>query len=446
MKNIYVIILTLFLSIQASAGYSTYFSPSTDLENVALNVINKANRSVDIAIYSFSSNKMRSLLQDKLQNGVSVRIVMEKGNEPQSRNFLKPLIELGARARYVTVINHHKFIIVDNSILLNSSGNFTDSRLSKTYDENLIVCTNCSDRINAYKNEFDSIFEYSNVIGLEHDTRIPNIYKNKPVHDNYEDLALFTSSNFYPYINSRNELISFRTKPQQNGMGNVDEVLVSAINNATDSIIIATGHFRSKPLYDALVNAVKRGIKIHVVLDGQEYISESKQANQNKKVEECLEKSPETKCYRSGLYFSRLLKQAGAIVKYKYYSLRWNFPLAKQMHHKYMLVDNTTLFTGSYNWSYNAEYKTFENVGVFNSNEHPNVIKAFKDNFKEVYNYGKDQINTFIESIKSATSSIPMHFAPMTITTEQIDAIRTISTRKCRNLYSTPAGSPKCNF
>ena len=61
------------------------------------------------------------------------------------------------------------------------------------------------------------------------------------------------------------------------------------------------------------------------------------------------------------------------------------------MHHKYMVVDGTTLFSGSYNLSDNAEHDTFENMMVLKGAEHATLIAAFEANFESIWKTGRDE-------------------------------------------------------
>ena len=185
-------------------------------------------------------------------------------------------------------------------------------------------------------------------------------------------------------------------------------------------------------------------------MDGQEYLSKFKDLKQTKKIKECLKKHSEERCYRSGVYFSRLLDRAGAILRFKYYSLRWFFPKANQMHNKYLLIDGKSLLTGSYNWSNNAEFNTFENVAIFHRKKNAQILNFFRKNFAQINRYGAQKGESGFHQLYGrfgkAKKSIPMHFEPIAATVEQIDRLKTLALRKCPRLYQTPASATKCFF
>ena len=64
---------------------------------------------------------------------------------------------------------------------------------------------------------------------------------------------------------------------------------------------------------------------------------------------------------RPGLESGARHGKSGIDVRYKYYAYRWNASYAKQMHHKYFVIDKKILFTGSYNLSHSGE-RNAENV------------------------------------------------------------------------------------
>lgn len=426
-----------------SEQLTSFFSPSDNLEEAQFQLFSQAQKSIDLAIYTFSSRKVRDLLHAKAMSGVKIRIVINKGNTESVQSFLAPLIEAGAVVRSVTTVMHHKFSIVDGKFLSNSSANMGGA---KEYDENLVICTDCSSRVAAFQNEFDSLFAFSNPIAGENDSLgLPDGTAGLPVHRNYSNLALFTTSNFVPRFAAKSHRISLVANRLENGIGRVDQVLANALANARSDVKIATGHFRSKPLFDAVASAVARGVRVTIVVDGQEYISERNQQKQDSELQACKAVKAEWECYKTGNYFSRLLTNAGAEVLLKYYSYRWHFPYSKQMHHKYMIVDGHTLYSGSYNWSYNAEYETTENVAIYSGASAVALIKSFESNFTQLRNYGggPQSIDQRVHEIRTATSPIPLHFEPVTLKISQVDQLLGAARAKCPTMYSS---GPEARF
>ena len=108
------------------------------------------------------------------------------------------------------------------------------------------------------------------------------------------------------------------------------ELVLSGINSARESILVAAYSFTSKPLSLALLEAWKRGVKVRVVAD---------------------EKS------NSGRYTAAtFLANQGIPVR-----LNAHYAI---MHNKFMVIDGKHVETGSFNYSAAAADKNAENVLV----------------------------------------------------------------------------------
>lgn len=106
-------------------------------------------------------------------------------------------------------------------------------------------------------------------------------------------------------------------------------LVIKGINSAKTSIHVAAYSFTSKPIAAALLNASKRGVDVKVIAD--------QKSNSGK--------------YSAVTY----LANNGIVVK-----LDGNYPI---FHHKFIVIDGTTLETGSFNYSAAAN-KNAENVLV----------------------------------------------------------------------------------
>ncbi|MBT3236759.1 MAG: hypothetical protein HN353_12455 [Bdellovibrionales bacterium] len=432
MKHITLLSLLLLLNFHAHS--KVYFSPESILDQVVVKEITEADRSIDIAIYTFNSPDIREALIQKLNEGVQVRILTHRGKTDSTKKFVLPLQEAGAHIRYVSKINHHKFLIVDAKRIYSSSGNFSQTKRQRSYDENSFVCQQeCLGMIDAFQQEYNWLWALSQEVGNE------VLIRNLPQVSNrhLSDQAFFTSFNFTPYI--RRQGISFRTNKEG---GAIEQSLIKIIQSAQTSIKIATGHFRSYPLFMALQEAVFNGIKVTLVLDSQEYISSQWEEVEDKKIQECLEKGKtQLFCHRQSVHFSRKASRAGIDVKIKYYAFRWFFPKAPQMHHKYLILDDREVYTGSYNWSFNSEYNSFENLARLDQVEE---VDSFMNNFKMVLSYGgKKPFRHFLSQFREK-NRIPLFFSPRTLTITEIDQVRNIIYSNCPHIELLESGESFC--
>jgi len=132
---------------------------------------------------------------------------------------------------------------------------------------------------------------------------------------------------------------------------NAEGMVVDAIRGATQQILVQAFSFTSRTLANALIAARRRGVDVRVMADREQTF---------------------------GGEASRIpdLAQAGipVILEVRYQSA----------HNKVMVIDAGTaeaaVITGSYNWTYAAQYKNAENVLILRHN--PELVKAYAANWR----------------------------------------------------------------
>ena len=130
-----------------------YLSPFMDLENVIYKILEKAKSEVDIAIYAFTDMNVLGALKYLMSKGVKIRIAMDDWSERYIGKY--PLGQFDVKVfRDATL--HHKFIIVDDSILLTGSANITESAFRKNFE--VIFLTEDKEIIHQYKEMFDLLW------------------------------------------------------------------------------------------------------------------------------------------------------------------------------------------------------------------------------------------------------------------------------------------------
>ena len=132
--------------------------------------------------------------------------------------------------------------------------------------------------------------------------------------------------------------------------GNSLELVLKAIDSSTKTICMATYSFTSKPVALALLNAKKRGVDIQIVSD--------------------------EKSNRSKYSAAKFLSNQGVNVR-----LNGNYPI---MHNKFIVIDNKTLETGTFNYSNAGANKNAENVIVIWND--PAVASKYASECKRLYN------------------------------------------------------------
>ena len=434
------------------------FSPQSyaDSHNVRVaQLLDSAEHSVDIAMYSHSDAGISDAIEAAVGRGVKIRFVFEtassdKGKSGSDLENTKSarLEKMGVNVRYVNKIMHHKFAIVDGprdvleyadtATLATGSGNWSFGAATK-YDENTLFLQGNAELTLRMQREFNLMWEHSR--DFVYDATLPYELSTLEIDDAMIAAADTDASD--AFFTSANFKVSNTTFSIVTGRDEVADQLVGAIENATDSIWVASGHLRSRPVSEALMakHAADPSIDIRVYLDGQEYVSEWTHNDQLADLDDCLaaagtSASKIRKCNDKGFAFSYQVSEAGIDVRMKYYAFRWDYSYAAQMHNKLMIIDGDELWTGSYNLSDNAEHNTFENMLVFRGAPYAGLIDSYATKFSALWDTRRDgTYDALIDEI-NYDNVIPLVFDAMALTKEEIKDLKSTISSNCPDVWS----------
>ena len=128
----------------------------------------------------------------------------------------------------------------------------------------------------------------------------------------------------------------------------IEETILIELGKAKKNIKIAVAWFTNPKFFNLILDKQKKGINIQILL-ADDIINFK----------------------NSELNFQKLIDSKGSIRISR-------FP--KLMHHKFCLIDNEILITGSYNWTISAEIRNIENILLL---DEKNLVHTFQ---KEFYN------------------------------------------------------------
>jgi phosphatidylserine/phosphatidylglycerophosphate/cardiolipin synthase-like enzyme len=131
--------------------------------------------------------------------------------------------------------------------------------------------------------------------------------------------------------------------------GGTSKELARLIKAAKKEIVVAVYAFSSKYLGQALSGALKRGVKIRIILDGDN-------ARKAYSIDEWL---------------------AGEGIEVRFITVKGG-----NMHHKFMLIDGKILITGSYNFTNESEFRNHE-AAIFTNNKA--LIQSFTAEFDRLW-------------------------------------------------------------
>ncbi|HWP84228.1 MAG TPA: phospholipase D-like domain-containing protein [Terriglobia bacterium] len=125
-------------------------------------MLGSATTSLDAALYRLNSPKLAAVLFDASRRGVRLRLVLDLGkhqSDAETRRLLEiyqlPFRLLRGR-RGADSKMHHKFVILDNRLLLTGSYNWTTESDEENF-ENLVVLANAG-LVQSYREEFEALW------------------------------------------------------------------------------------------------------------------------------------------------------------------------------------------------------------------------------------------------------------------------------------------------
>lgn len=288
-----------------------------------LSNINSSKKSIDIAIYGYSSTPaIENAILSAQARGVEIRLVYDsdaKGENiyPDTDKFANMIpnrkSDFGTKEARQTM--HNKFYIFDDSTVITGSANLSHTDMSG-FNSNSIIVIKSEQVAKIYKREFEQMYN-----GKFHSEKIPF---------EREDLG-----NMQVYFSPQDRAIT-------NG-------ILPLINSAKNYIYIPTFIITEKRVVTALIDAKTRGVDVKIIVDA---------LNASNKYSKHSE-----------------LRLAGIPVKAENY--------AGKMHSKSVIIDDEYLVIGSMNLSKSGELKNDENLVILKNAQ---ATKFYRDFFLYQWN------------------------------------------------------------
>jgi phosphatidylserine/phosphatidylglycerophosphate/cardiolipin synthase-like enzyme len=117
-----------------------YFSPPDDAASAIVKAIDASEHEVLVQAYGFTHNAMAQALVRAHQRGVKVRVLLDKKSESSNRYVIAVLTDADMEVRHdgKHAIAHNKVMLIDRTIVITGSFNFTNSAATRNA-ENLLV-------------------------------------------------------------------------------------------------------------------------------------------------------------------------------------------------------------------------------------------------------------------------------------------------------------------
>jgi phosphatidylserine/phosphatidylglycerophosphate/cardiolipin synthase-like enzyme len=127
----------------STAGTTALFSPDDGVTQRIISEINNAQVSIDIAMYSFTSNGIREALVSARNRGVAIRIIADssQASGPGSEvPFLEGAgFQIKRSAGGSDGIMHNKYMIIDRRTLFTGSFNWSASAEENNYENAIFI-------------------------------------------------------------------------------------------------------------------------------------------------------------------------------------------------------------------------------------------------------------------------------------------------------------------
>jgi hypothetical protein len=136
------------------------FSPNGGVRERLVAEINKAQRTIDIAIYSFTADAIREALIAARNRGVAIRIIADVSSADGLGSEIATLEGLGFNLKRMSGLSggimHNKVMIIDGVVLFTGSYNWSSSAEFSNYENAMFVTGSAV--IQKYQAEFEKLW------------------------------------------------------------------------------------------------------------------------------------------------------------------------------------------------------------------------------------------------------------------------------------------------
>lgn len=350
-----------FLSSEEDLITKVYFNSvlgEDTILNPVVDTIHNAKNSIEIAMFSFDSLKIKKELYDAALRGVKVTLVLDTSREQKHDMIFSDLpssikrINLGKFDDKISSNGysmHHKLLIADRGLdtekVITGSMNYTSK--GEKYEQGFLLVTSDKMLAKVYKNEMDLMQK--------------GISGKKKLEE--KDYNPWTAHIQYP-----NSYVDVWFSPGFD-KNSVKHQIIEKISKAQKSINIIMWQFTDKGIADALISKAKEGIPVRIISENLvsndsssklPYIKDIASKENINNIEVILDTKSDNE-----IDFSKL--PAG---------------FSPFIHHHFMIIDEETAILGTNNWSTWGFYNNDEDTLVTNNKD---IVSEFQKTFDLFY-------------------------------------------------------------
>ena len=314
--------------------------------------IDKADSTLDIAVYNHSDNMITNAINDAYERGVRVRYITCESTTTAALGSLNSNIPWIERPEGMGIM-HNKFIVIDADVadsawVLSGSTNWTSSQIFD--DPNHIIMVQDQSVARTYELEFNEMWGSD---GDEPDDENAKFGSNKT--NNTPHHFIVNGNDFEVYFS-----------PTDNTTLNIS----NALKSADDEIDFALLVFTNNQLGTTIAEEYESGVEVNGIIE---------QIN------------------TEGSEYEFLLEEGVNVISHQGFG--------DSFHHKYCIVDHANtdsdplVITGSHNWSGAAETNNDENTIIIHD---ANIANQFFQEFNERMNEIENQVEPSFNCIDEA--------------------------------------------
>ncbi|NJN76788.1 MAG: DUF1669 domain-containing protein [Synechococcaceae cyanobacterium RL_1_2] len=331
-----------------------------NLEQLIIDGINNAQTSIDLAVQQLNLPSVAEALVAKAHDGVRVRVVVE--NEYNVADAALSILKRSGKVQLIddtadgskgSGLMHHKFMVIDRAQVITGSANFTFSGIhgdgtdpNTMGNVNHLMVIDSGPIAEAFTGEFNLLWQRK--FGLQKPPRPPQTFT---VGNNQITLKFSPASPSTKFAQTTNGLIA------------------QTLNQAQSSVDLALFVFSDQTIVNSLKNRVSQGITVRALIDQRFAFNDYSEGLDMLGVA-----MPNKDCkYETGnAPWSAPITTMGTV----------NLPDGDKLHHKIAIVDETTVITGSHNWSAAANHNNDETLIII---KNPTVAQHFDREFETLY-------------------------------------------------------------
>ena len=321
----YEVLLTEPFCDECTGDDKDYLAANSAIVARVIELIDDAERSIDIAQFTFSDRRIEEAIYRADERGVAVRVAMDHGQSRQgslSERMASNGIDLrfvqgaqvGNQDRYGLM--HSKMMIVDGHILLTGSNNWSSTGTTINEENTLVMTSVAQDElIHGFRCHFEAAWQQA---------------------PDQSSSCSTTEARFSPGVAGRN-------------------LIRDEIRDAQHSVQVLMHHLYFDSLVRDLAAAADRGVSVQIVLNAED------------------------RDHYQGGHWDNLVDGGGEL-RFK----RNNSDEFQFMHHKLAIIDGETLLHGSGNWSGSGFFNNYE---FYVRYDHHDVVDPFRSLFQRLWDW-----------------------------------------------------------